>query len=272
MNTSLNMLLSQFAAAWDIFFSVKLPAFFYKNMEEWETIDGKGALIVPMLPVAGAAAGVLLFLPLTFICILGRPVAAGILGATIAPLIIELLSGGKDLRSLAIFLEKRRKGFDVEEALTPPEKNSSVYQSSSYTLILFTLYVLRMIFFGVLAYFNASFWFIVVFAGAFYLKAELCLLNIPGEFGRRSLLTVPEGMKKYHTYAFLVISILAGLFANIPFTLIGFLIALLASFLAKGACLESVSGINKFAVRVFGYASEFALLFTGILLYAKPGA
>ena len=71
MNTSLSMLLSQFAAAWDVFFTVKLPAFFRSNMEEWETLDGQGALTVPMLPVAGAAAGFILFLPLTFICILG---------------------------------------------------------------------------------------------------------------------------------------------------------------------------------------------------------
>ena len=35
---------------------------------------------------------------------------------------------------------------------------------------------------------------------------------------------------------------------------------------------KSVSGINKFAVRVFGYASEYIFLFTGVLLYAKPGA
>ena len=266
------MLLSQFAAAWDVFFTVKLPAFFHSGMEEWETIDGKGALTVPMLPAAGAAAGFILFLPLTFICILGRPVAAGILGATIAPLIIELLSGGKDLRSLAIFLEKRRKGMDVEEALTPPEKNDSTNHSASYTLIVFTMYVLRMIFFGVLAYFNASFWFIVVFAGSFYLRAELCLVNIPGEFGRKSLLSVPEGMKKYHIYTALILCLLAGFLRDIPFTLIGFLVAMLAAFLAKGACLESVSGINKFAVRVFGYASEFVLLFTGVLLYAKPGA
>ena len=57
MNTSFHMLLSQFAAAWDVFFTVKLPAFFHSGMEEWETIDGKGALTVPMLPAAGAAAG-----------------------------------------------------------------------------------------------------------------------------------------------------------------------------------------------------------------------
>lgn len=269
MNGTFNMLLSQFAAAWDLFFRVPLPAFFRKNMEDWETIDGQGALLVPMLPIVGAVAGLLLYIPLTLICGLGRPAAAGILGATIAPLLVEILTGGKDMRSLSLFFERRRKGMDVEEALTTPGKNISI---SIHPFLLLTLYVLRMILFGVLAYFHASFWFILVFAGAFYVKAELCLVNIPGEFGRKSLLTVPEGMKKYHTYIFLVISILAGLFVNIPFTVIGFLIALLAAFLAKGACLESLSGINKFAVRVFGYASEYVLLFTGVLLYAKPGA
>lgn len=270
MNGTINMLLSQFASAWELFFSVPLPSFFRKEMEDWETPDdGKGALLVPMLPLVGAVTGLLLFIPLTLICILGRPLAAGILGATIAPLIIELLTGNKDMRSLSLFLERRRKGMDVEEALTPPGKNSA---TAPHILILFTMYILRMIFFGVLAYFNASFWFIVVFAGSFYLKAELCLLNIPGEFGRKSLLSVPAGMKKYHMYATCAICILAGLVSNIPFTLIGFLIILLAAFLAKGACLESVSGINKFAVRVFGYASEYIFLFTGVLLYAKPGA
>ena len=239
-------------------------------MEEWESMEnGQGVLTVPMLPVTGAVAGVLLYIPLTLICVLGRPVAAGILGATIAPFLMEILSGGKDMRSLALFLERRRKGMDVEDSLTPPAKNSSV---PVQVLLLFTMYILRMILFGVLAYFNASFWFIVVFAGSGYMKAELCLLNIPGEFGRKSLLNVPENMKKYHMYGTLFICILAGLIVNIPFTLIGFLIILLAAFLAKGACLESVSGINKFAVRVFSYASEYIFLFTGVLLYAKPGA
>lgn len=268
MNGTINMLLSQLAAAWQLFFTIPLPSFFSRHMEEWETIDGQGALTVPMLPVAGAITGVLLFIPLTLICMLGRPLAAGILGATIAPFLMEILSGSKDMRSLCIFLERRRKGMNVEEALTPPGKNST---NAISPVLIFTMYILRMILFGVLAYFNASFWFIVVFAGSSYLKAELCLLNIPGEFGRRSLLSVPDGMRKYHMYTTLVICLLAGFITDIPFTLIGFLIVLLAAFLAKGACLESVSGINKFAVRVFSYASEFVFLFTGVLLYAKPG-
>ena len=268
-NAFLRLLLSQFASAWELFFTVPLPAFLRREAEDWEEEGEDQSLLVPLLPLAGAAAGLILYIPLTLICVLGRPLAAGILGATIAPLIMEILAGGKDLRSLALFLERRRKGMDVEEALTPPAKNAA---PPAQSLLLFTMYILRMILFGVLAYFNASFWFLVVFSGSFYVRAELCLLNIPGEFGKRSLLSVPDGMKKYHIYVTLAVCILAGLITDIPFTLIGFLIVLLAAFLAKGACLESVSGINKFAVRVFAYASEYIFLFTGVLLYAKPGA
>ena len=51
---------------------------------------------------------------------------------------------------------------------------------------------------------------------------------------------------------------------------IGFIFAGGIAWLAKQLCLDSISGINRQAVDVFGYTAEIILLFLGVLLFTGP--
>mgnify|MGYP001836432597 CR=1 FL=1 len=65
------------------------------------------------------------------------------------------------------------------------------------------------------------------------------------------------------------VMLIAGIF-HIPATLIGFIFAGGIAWLAKQLCLDSISGINRQAVDVFGYTAEIILLFLGVLLFTGP--
>ena len=270
MNSSSNLIF-QLAAAWDVFFTRRLPGFLYGSKGEIDTIDGKPAKALMLLPLVGGITGFFLALPIWIVGLFGRPVAAAILGGIIIPLIAEILTNGRDGKALTLFLEARRKGKTVDEALTPTKttKTGDIAGATPGFLLKFSLYLLRMLMFGILAYFNAPFWYIVVFTCSFFMRAELSSLNEPGGFGKGTFLPFPYETRKVHIYLALVICCLAGLIREIPFTLIGFGIAALLTWLAKGVCLEAISGINKFAIRVFAYGLEIAMLFLGVLFYAK---
>ena len=264
-------LIFQLAAAWDVFFTRKLPSFLYGEKGEVETIDGKPAQALMLLPLVGGLVGFFLGLPIWLVGLSGRPVAAALLGGVVIPLIVELLTNGRDGKALSLFLEARRKGKTVEEALTPEKttKTGDIAGATPGFLLKFSLYFIRMLMFGILAYFQAWFWYIVIFCCSFFLRAELSTLSEPGAFGKSTFLPFPYETRKYHIYIALVISVLAGLFREIPFTLIGFGITALLTWLAKGVCLDTISGINKFAIRVFAYGIEIVMLFLGVLFYAK---
>lgn len=270
MNSSSNLIF-QMAAAWDVFFTRRLPSFLYGKKGEIDTIDGKPAKALMLLPLVGGLVGLFLAVPIWIVGLFGRAVAAALLGGIIVPLIVEILTNGRDGKALSLFLEARRKGKSVEEALTPAKttKTGDIAGATPSFLLKFSLYLFRMLMFGILAYFNAAFWYIVIFACSFYMRAELSSLNEPGGFGKGTFLPFPYETRKAHIYITLVICILAGLLWEIPFTLIGFGIAALLTWLAKGVCLDAISGINKFAIRVFAYGLEIAMLFLGVLFYAK---
>ena len=63
--------------------------------------------------------------------------------------------------------------------------------------------------------------------------------------------------------------LLAGFF-HIPAALLAFVMAGGIAWVAKQLCLDSISGINRQAVDVFGYTTEIILLFVGVLLFTGP--
>ena len=133
-----------------------------------------------------------------------------------------------------------------------------------------TIYVLRMVMFGALGSVYCSFWFIVVLTGGYLVRMHLCGMNEPGGTVGDHYYALPdEKMQKYGWYAGLSVMLIAGIF-HIPATLIGFIFAGGIAWLAKQLCLDSISGINRQAVDVFGYTAEIVLLFLGVLLFTGP--
>ena len=114
----------------------------------------------------------------------------------------------------------------------------------------------------------APFWFIIVFTGAYLVRAELGTLNMPGNFGH-PWIEVPPGMEKRHWHVALCIMIPVGIF-HLPSVILAFAVSFGIAWLGKNLCLEAISGINRQAYEVLGYAGEILLLFLGVLLFAAP--
>ena len=259
--------IAEFAAAWNTFVRLPLPAFLSGDGErsDFPEIDGHPALLRMMMPLIGFALGVFACVPLWVLHLLpsGR-LPAGIFGMALIPLGLDGMTSWRGLTALADFLNARRQGKSLEAALAMKPGTVNDPRDGISMILMLTVYLVRMIFCGVLAVFS-PFWFMIALTGAWLLRAELCSLNPPGAGG--AWLAVPRGLGKHHWYLGAG-AMLAGGFLHPLGVILAFAVSWAGAWLAGNLCLDSISGINRQALEVFGYAAELLLLFLGILLYA----
>ena len=261
--------LAEFSAAWKFFIHFPLPAFLSGDGEksEYRPIDGHPALLRIMMPLLGFVLGLFIALPLWAIDLFspGR-LTVGVVGMTLAPLALELAMSWEGLTALANFFDLRRQGVGLDDALAAAPAGIGEPRSGSSMILMMTLYLVRMIFCGVLAIF-APFWFMMTLCGAWLVRAELTAVSPDGGMdGLR--LAVPRGLGKHHWYA-AAGAMLAGGFLHPVGLLLAFAVSWAFAALAKNLCRETVSGVSRQTLNIFGYSAEFVLMFLGILLYAS---
>ena len=260
--------LAEFSAAWITFVRIPLPVFLSGDGErsDYPAIDGHPALLRIMMPAVGWMLGLIAAVPLWLLHILpsGR-LTAGLAGMTVIPLMLDMMTSWSGLTALAGFADLRRRGASLEEALSASPDTINEPRSGGAMILIMSLYFLRMIFCGVLAVF-APFWFMIALTGAWLVRADLAALNVPGAFGK-SWLAVPRGLGKHHWYVAAGAMLLGG-FMHPVGCILAFTVSWLIVWLAKNLCLDSISGINRQAMEVFGSSTELVLMFLGILLYA----
>jgi|GEM_PF-2419738 len=261
--------LAEFSAAWNAFIRIPLPAFLTgdHNSSEYPMIDGHPALLRIMMPAIGLLLGFLAALLLWILRVFTeRNLPVGIVGMTVIPLMLEIANSWQGLTALANFIDLRRQGSSVDDALSAAPVSINDSRSGGSMILLMTLYLIRMIFCGILAVF-VPFWFMVALTGAWLVRSELTTLNRPGDPGH-PWLKVPRGLGKHHWYVAAVAMLVCGFLY--PFGILSaFLVSWAFSWLAKNLCLETVSGINRQLLDLFGYSAELVLMFLGILLYAS---
>ena len=261
-------LLAEFTAAWKFFVRFPLPAFLSGDGErsEYPPVDGHPALLRPLMPLIGFMLGFFAAVPLWILHLLpsGR-LSAGIFGMAVIPLVLEIAGSWNGLTSLSDFLDQRRQGASVEDALSASESPIDVPRGGISMILMMTLYFLRMVFCGILGM-CAPFWLMVALTGAWLVRAQLSAMETAD--GRSALYEVPRGLRKHHWYFAAGAMVVAGFLH--PFgILLGFSVSWALACLAGNICRDSISGVNDRAVQVFGYASELVLLFLGILFYAS---
>lgn len=265
-----NALLAQFSETWNLFIRWKLPSFLEDAEDNrFGVLNGRPALARLMLPAVGAVAGCCLYLPVWGITAVFGRIVGGIAAAVLVPLVIEFATGWSGLTALASYIRLRRQGVSHEEAFFAKPESMEEPRPPASMVMMLILYFLRMVMFGVLAAFYCPFWYIIVLTGGCLVRSHLCGMNEPGHFGEHYYPLPDEKMQKYAWYLGLGIMILAGFF-HIPAALLAFVMAGGIAWVAKQLCLDSISGINRQAVDVFGYTTEIILLFVGVLLFTGP--
>ncbi|MBQ9338624.1 MAG: hypothetical protein IJS14_15140 [Lentisphaeria bacterium] len=265
----LQSFLAEFAAAWKAFVRIPLPVFLTGDGRDsdYPTVDGHPALVRVMMPLIGLVLGLFAAVPvwLGFLFPSGRLIA-GIIGAALVPIFLDYADSWNGLNALSVFCDLRRQGVSLEDALSADPGSINDARTGVSLIVLMTLYLIRMIFCGVLAM-CAPFWFMVSLTGAWLIRAELVTLP---RAGTRSgpWLAVPRGFGKHHWYFALGAMVAAG-FVHPVGVILAYAVAWAVSRLASNLCRETISGINRHAFDVFGYAGELILMLLGILLYAS---
>ena len=261
--------LAEFSAAWRHFIHFPLPAFLSGDGERsaYRPIDGHPALLRIMMPLLGFVLGLFIALPLWGIGLLfpGRLIS-GMVGMTLVPLVLELAMSWEGLTALANFIDLRRQGVSLDDALAAAPAGIGEPRSGSSMILMMTVYLVRMIFCGVLAIF-VPFWFMMTLCGAWLVRAELASLS-PADGNDGLWLAVPRGLGKHHWYA-AAGAMLAGGFLHPVGLLLAFAVSWAYAALAKNLCRETASGVSRQMLNIFGYGAEFVLMFLGILLYAS---
>ena len=259
--------LAEFAAAWKVFVRIPLPAFLLGEDEgsDLPDLDGHSALLRVMMPLVGFLLGLMAALPFWILSLLpsGRMISV-LVGCSLIPVALDLATSWRSLLALTAFIDLRRHGASMEEALCAEPGSIDDSRSGGTLILMLTLHLIHMILCGVLACF-APFWFMIALTGAWLLRAELARLNAPG--GRGPWIGVPRGWRATHWYAAAAAMLAAG-FLHPLGILLAYLSAWALAHLAKNYCLDSIGGVNRQALDIFGGAAELLLMLLGLLLYA----
>ena len=260
--------LAEFAAAWKVFVRIPLPAFLLGEDDgsDLPDQDGHSALLRVMMPLVGFLLGLIAALPFWVLNLLpsGRMIAI-LVGCSVIPLALDMMTSWRSLLALTCFIDQRRGGASLEEALSVDPGSINDSRSGGTLIVMLTLHLAHMILCAVLACF-APFWFMTALTGAWLVRAELARLNPPG--GRNPWIGVPRGWRATHWYVAALAMLAAG-FLHPLGTLLAYLSAWALAHLAKNYCLDSIGGVNRQALDVFGGAAELLLMLLGLLLYAS---
>jgi len=226
------------------------------------------SFVVPVTPLAGAAAGLLIWAALAVAQRIAGRTAAAILGAAVIPPVLEYATGELGIRAFFGFLRRREQGYepmqilrsgldDAPGALILPEK----------LLVPAVLILFRSCLYAVICLQSGGAWFLFTWTGVFLLLAELSLM--PDRHTGCVSCPVRKDGRNLHVLCAAGIFLIAGLALREPMTAgIGFF----ASWgLARGAAvLQDRAGgeIDRAVMALYGAGAEILLLFLGVLLFA----
>ncbi|OGV49465.1 MAG: hypothetical protein A2X49_00780 [Lentisphaerae bacterium GWF2_52_8] len=266
--------LGSFSQAWRLLLDIPLPAVFRPlasrdgSSEEFDTDSSSSSQVLLSFPLVGAAMGLAAYL-LAWLLLRfpGNPAAAFVfaLAATIG---LEMATSGRHLALLLSFLENRLSGTPTDAALLKLQDDFHSVKSPLGTLVLVTVFLLRIFCFGLLVYYERAFWVILALTGGFAVQAQLATMaNLET---RQPLLELPEErMANYPWFITAAIFLVAG-FPCLPAALIGLILCYIIAVQARKYFEAHFGGITPNMTSLAGYLSEITLLITGIIFLVRP--
>lgn len=261
---------TQFFGAWGFFLERTPPELYCRPGDIPEEFDPENppALTRAAAPLIGAMLGLAIHIPVWVLMCFHLKIPAAILAGLFGPLFIEYMTGWRGLKALVTFIQMRNRGFSQAESLAAePDEDEGDPLPPVSSIAMITVYLLRVALFAALAYCDASFWYVVAFAGAYLVRAELTTIVRSGSDA--VMLETPSRYAQWHWYTACGVMLFFALPAGLWNMMGVFLVMGLAwgiSWYAIHLCLEFTDGITMNAIRIFGYTSEIIFLITGALL------
>lgn len=247
-----------FAWLWNYFFRIPLPFLPSANQKYIPQF----ARIV--FPLTGAAAGVIIYfiyLLLRYIC---GSTAAILFFVLTGAFLLDFFRKFRGFNLFCSWCHRRFQGQTTEDAIDFSAKEDWKEKDLTEQLLPFTVYLLRGILFGILAWHHSAVWVIFALTGSFLVMAELTSLR--DERTWNELIPVPEGRAMHHWFAAALVLIVSGIFTAHPGgALATFLIAWGMTKYGK-SLQEKFDGVITFKqLDYWGYFTEMILLLAGAL-------
>lgn len=224
------------------------------------------SLVIPVTPLAGAVAGLLIWAVLALAQRIAGRTAAAILAAAVIPPVLEYVTGEKGVRALFGFLRRREQGFDSMQILgSGLDEDAGAPILPEKMPIPAAILLFRSCLYAVIWLQSGGSWFFFTWTGVFLLFAELSLL--PDRNTGTIRCPVRENGQNLHILCAAGIFLLAGLVLREPVTAgIGFFAAWGLAYAAAVLQKRAGGGIDRAVMALYGLGAEILLLFLGVLL------
>ena len=231
--------------------------FFYKK----EVPEDQEELLFWLSPTAGILPGLAAAVfAAVFVFFMGN-IAGGVISALVLPLAFEVLTGWRGLNVTVSCFDQMFSGKRFSQISSAGQDN--ILGQTQSSVLFFSIYLFRMVSFGLFAASGNAVWFIYVFGGAYLIRGEL-YSEISDE---------PEESEHWNWLVYVCCILLAALFSfhwsaifSLPIAVTGSLLLLLG--IRK--MLDNLPGSSQpWMFEFFGYLAENALFIIGLLLFGR---
>jgi cobalamin synthase len=253
-----------FKKAWNLLSFFKLPE---TDGEKKEEIDEIPDNIVVYFPAVGAAIGFSAYCVAWFLeRIMDGKIFAAMLSAVIITLTLEILTLGKDLSTLMNFLKATAKKLPPDEALALIEEKDTVNSGISELVLLFSLFILKIICIGILIYSQKASWLIVILTLSYLVQGLLAISRSSNL--EAPLLPSEQDTAKSAWIIAAIISLIAGI-EYIPAVVLALIISWFSFDGFQKYWLSRFRTITGKSVGLGGIILEYLLLVGGTILLAR---
>lgn len=246
-----------FTEAWEMLLDVELPDSLVAN----EDVEPDTMLL--NFPVVGAVIGIACYVVAWVMNIVpGKPVAP-YLAAIVITLGLEFITSGRYLSSLISFIENKTAKRSTPESLVLLNDEFNAQRSSTGTLLLVSLFLVRVLCFSFLIQNGCLFWLIIALTlnyGAQGYLATSDELQSGEPFLRTS-----ENFVRNLIITTAAIVLIIGL-AYFPAVIVALAITGFSVIRMKSYCEDRLGGMTPRMIGLAGYIAELLALITGLTL------
>lgn len=218
-----------------------------------------------MVPVAGAAAGLMVVLATWIVGFFMGKLAASLFAAVAGSFFLEFIRGFSGLKAACAWIAHRQSGASPAEALDFDEDDPSKKPDFSMQIIPVTIFLVRGVLFGFLTWNDASCWILFALTGGFLVMAELSG-KLDSETWQEYIPCPPE-YQMFHWYSTIAVLLAAGILSlHLGGAIMAFLVAWGMSKYVGYLVSEQSGTVNRHTLNFFGYFTECMLLVIGILM------
>jgi len=249
--------IAPFTQAWDMLIDVELPESLVSN----EDVETDTMLL--NFPAVGAFIGLACYITAwIFNIVPGKPIAP-YLAAIVITLGLEFITSGRYLSSLISFIENRGAKRSTPESLVLLNDEFNAARSSTGTLLLVSLFLIRVLCFSFLIQNGCIFWLIIVLTLNYGAQAYLAASD-DFQSGKTFFDTTPDFVRNLGIVT-AAITFIAGL-AYFPAVAVALLVVGFYVFKFKNYCEGVLGGMTAKIIGVGGYIAEFIALLLGLTL------